>query len=84
MLLANAFSSGGENDLGLKFIIQDRPGTIEIGEKVGLLKKKKTQKTFPRPLNLLLLLLFSLSIQNWKDKCPEFLKNGIARFQGKS
>lgn len=36
MLLATAFaSSSGENGLGLKFLIQDRPVVCEMGEKVN-------------------------------------------------
>lgn len=34
MLLASAFSSTDEGGLGLKFIIQDRPVVVEMGEKV--------------------------------------------------
>ena len=33
-LLASAFSSTDEGGLGLKFIIQDRPVVVEMGEKV--------------------------------------------------
>ena len=33
MLLASAFSSA-EGELGLKFVIQDRPVVVEMGEKV--------------------------------------------------
>ena len=33
-LLASAFSSMDEGGLGLKFIIQDRPVVVEMGEKV--------------------------------------------------
>jgi hypothetical protein len=35
MLLASAFSEG-DSDLGLKFIVQDRPVVVEIGERVSL------------------------------------------------
>ena len=34
MLLASAFSSLDEGGMGLKFIIQDRPVVVEMGEKV--------------------------------------------------
>ena len=34
MLLASAFSEG-DSDLGLKFIVQDRPVVVEIGERVS-------------------------------------------------
>ena len=34
MLLASAFSSTDEGGLGLKFVIQDRPVVVEMGEKV--------------------------------------------------
>ena len=34
MLLASAFSSSVEGGLGLKFVIQDRPVVVEMGEKV--------------------------------------------------
>lgn len=37
MLLASAFSEG-DGDLGLKFIVQDRPVVVEIGERVSLLR----------------------------------------------
>jgi hypothetical protein len=35
MLLASAFSSPEGEDLGLKFIIQDRSVVVEMGEKVS-------------------------------------------------
>ena len=34
MLLASAFSLTDEGGLGLKFVIQDRPVVVEMGEKV--------------------------------------------------
>lgn len=34
MLLASAFSSADDNGLDLRFIIQDRPIVVEMGEKV--------------------------------------------------
>jgi len=37
MLLASAFSSHGEDSPSLRFIIQDRPIVVEMGEKVGML-----------------------------------------------
>lgn len=37
MLLANAFSSADGNSLGLRFIIQDRPTVVEMGEKVNIM-----------------------------------------------
>ena len=36
MLLANAFARPGDDqDLGFKFIVQDRPIVVELGEKVS-------------------------------------------------
>jgi hypothetical protein len=34
MLLASAFSSADDSGLDLRFIIQDRPIVVEMGEKV--------------------------------------------------
>ena len=68
MLLASAFSEG-DNDLGLKFIVQDRPVVVEIGERASLL-----HRSYPHPL--------IISMQAWEAECPALLENGTVKFQG--
>ena len=73
MLLASAFSpaTGGE-DLGLKFVIQDRAVVVDMGEKVfasHLCRDSVVDVTSSRE-------------QAWKEKCPELLESGVAKFQG--
>lgn len=67
MLLASAFSSHGEDSPSLRFIIQDRPIVVEMGEKVG---------------SLFYMSLVLINGQAWRAKCPEFLESGTALFQG--
>ena len=69
MLLASAFSSTDEGGLGLKFVIQDRPVVVEMGEKV---------------LHSVSSMIVSLTFeQAWKAKCPELLESAVT-FQGTS
>ena len=70
MLLASAFSSTDEGGLGLKFVIQDRPVVVEMGEKV--LYSRIQYDRFVDALG-----------QAWKAKCPELLES-VVTFQGTS
>ena len=69
MLLASAFSSADQGGLGLKFVIQDRPVVVEMGEKV-----------LHSYSSMIILLMVG---QAWKAKCPELLESAVT-FQGKS
>ena len=70
MLLASAFSSTDEGGLGLKFVIQDRPVVVEMGEKVLY-----NRIQYDRSVDAL--------GQAWKAKCPELLESAVT-FQGTS
>jgi hypothetical protein len=64
MLLAKAFPK-------LRFCIQDRPKTIEMGLSVRVLVIYTVWTS-----------LFTHLIQAWKDRCPDLLSSGRVTFEG--
>ena len=71
MLLAEAYAGPG-NDRGLKFIIQDRPPVVAMGEKVHYFCCPfQTSST-------------KVCAQAWKEKYPGLIERGTTTFQGES